>query len=164
VEEEVDWALAWVREMGLNTPGFSSPGWTEPAGLAGILHARGFTYRADRHGPGLRGGVEEIPGFFNVATNLTGEPAGVAYLEHMRARGLSDAEIRAEFRRGLATLGGDVVLYDHPYYAGLQAVPLLRDLVEVAREDGFEMVTLEDIARRLADDTQVAGAREDSGA
>lgn len=150
VETEVDWGLAWLKEMGIEVLGFSSPGWNEPAGLAGVLRARGFLYRADRHGPDMRGGVEEAPGFFNLATNLAGEPAGVAYVEHMRARGLSDAEIRSEFRRSLSRIETDVVLYDHPYYAGRRAVELLGDLVDIARGDGFEMATMAEMARRLA--------------
>jgi hypothetical protein len=157
VAMELDWALDWLAERGIHPLGFSSPGWTAPVGLPDLLADRGFLYRGDRYGAELGGGLEERPGFFNLATNLVGEPGGVAYLEHMRARGLEDGEIREAFRTRLLEIGEDAVMYDHPYYAGLQAVRLLEDLVRVARDEGFELVTMTDMATRLQ------GAEADAG-
>lgn len=159
LEEELDWALDWLVAQGIQPSGFSSPGWNEPPGIVALLRARGFRYRADCYGARLRGGAEEAPGFFNLATNLVGEPGGVAYLEHMRARGLSDAEIRDAFRARLLEIGDDAVLYDHPYYAGLQGVGLLEDLVGVARDEGFELVTMAEMAGRLAKEPSNGAAR-----
>ncbi len=162
VERELDWALAWLRGRGIRVVGFSSPGWTVPADLPRLLVERGFLFRADRYGARLKGGVEERPGFLNLATNLAGEPGGVAYLEHMRARGLADADIRREFRTSLRAIGDYAVLYDHPCYAGLQAVGLLEGLVEVAREEGFELVTMSDMAARLIEDRGDARVEENA--
>ncbi len=149
VEAEIDWALAWLSSQGIAVLGFACPGFTEPAELAAVLQERGFLYRADRHGAELRGAIEERPGFFNLATNLLGEPGGVAYLENKRARGLADAEIRQEFRRDLAAAGDQAVMYDHPYYAGIHALGRRADLVEIAREEGYTIVPMSDLARAL---------------
>lgn len=163
IADELDWALGWLGGRGIRPLGFSSPGWNDPPGLPALLAARGFIYRGDRHGSDLRGATEERPGFFNLATNLAGEPGGVAYIEHMRARGLTDAEIREAFRASLLDLGDDVVLYDHPYYAGLQAVPLLEDLVRVARDEGFRLVTMAEMATRRIGSRRHEGAGDARG-
>lgn len=150
VADELDWALAWLTEQGVGVLGFSSPGWNQPSGLSPLLQARGFLYRADRHGPELDGGLAEGPGFFNLATNLVGEPGGVAYLEHMRARGSSDRDILEAFRMSLRKVGDRAVLYDHPYYAGLHAIDLLEQMVAVAADEGRTLVTMADVARELS--------------
>ncbi|MFW5947287.1 MAG: polysaccharide deacetylase family protein [Gemmatimonadota bacterium] len=125
--------------------GFASPGWNTSPHLTRILPQLGFDYLADRHGPDDRPGMEALApnGFVSVRTELSGEPGGVAYLEHLRARGLDDAAIRRTFRRHLASAGPLVVAYDHPYYAGIRELDLVRTLVHVAREEGFQVVRLD---------------------
>ena len=150
VESEIDWALEWLAGQEISVAGFCSPGWNEAPGLAAVLRERGFLYRADRYGPGLTDVVEELPGFLNMPTNLVGVPGGVAYLEHKRAQGLSDAAIRTQFRQDLAVAGDHAVMYDHPYYAGMHALDLLEDLVSVAMDAGYTLVTLSDMARAFA--------------
>jgi len=142
VEDEVDWGLDWLRGMDIPVKGFCSPGWTQPESLAAVLAERGFTYRADRHGVDETGGRLEAGGLLNLGTNIAGEPGGVAYLEHMRASGASDAQIREAFRARLREAGDYAVSYDHPYYAGLHALDLLGDLVEVAKDEGFVVTTM----------------------
>lgn len=150
VESEVDWALAWLRAQQIDVKGFCSPGWTQPPELAAILKARGLLYRADVYGTGLPAGVEELPGFFNLSTNLVGIPGGVAYLEHKRALGLNNAQIRDAFRSELRASGDHAVMYDHPYYAGVHALDSMEDIVTIAQEEGFTLVTMAYIAERLA--------------
>ena len=130
--------------------GFCSPGWTQPADLAEILKARGFLYRADLYGVGLPPAVEELPGFYNLSTNLVGIPGGVAYLEHKRALGLDNAQIRDAFRRELRASGDHAVMYDHPYYAGVHALDSIEDIVKIAQDEGFTLVTMAHVAERQA--------------
>lgn len=150
VEAEIDWAMRWLEQQDLSVKGFCSPGWTQPNNLAAILRERGFLYRADKYSLEASVGVEELPGFYNLSTNLLGVPAGVAYLEHKRALGLSDAQIRETFARELDASGDHAVMYDHPYYAGVHALELLGDLVAIAMDRGFNIVTMSSVAERLA--------------
>jgi peptidoglycan/xylan/chitin deacetylase (PgdA/CDA1 family) len=150
VEAEVDWGLAWLAEMEIDVKGFCSPGWSQPESLAEVLVERGFTYRADRHGVDETGAQIEAGGLLNLGTNIAGEPGGVAYLEHMRASGASDSEIREAFRQRLRGVGDYAVSYDHPYYAGLHALQLLESLVQVAKDEGFVVTTMSAMADSLA--------------
>lgn len=144
---EVRWSLDWLRRHDLAVDGFSSPGWSERADLAQILCELGFKYRADRHGPSATG-VQRENGILNVGTNLTGEPGGVAYLENQRALGRSDNEVMKDFESRLAESPHYAVVYDHPYFAGLRELDMIEKMVQRARELGFEVVTLGEIARR----------------
>jgi len=149
IEAELDWGLAKLADLGVSVPGFCSPGWNAPEGLSEKLLARGFSFRADRYGKDETGAVMERPGFVNLATNILGEPGGVAYLEHMRARGLTDAEIRQAFTARLREAGDYAVTYDHPYHAGLHALGLVEDLVRISVDEGFEVVTMAEMAATL---------------
>ena len=78
-KDEVQWAVDWLRKEGFPVKGFSSPGWTSPPDLAQVLAEAGFKYRADRHGEGAVGCVQEGP-LLNVGTNFTGEPGGTGVM------------------------------------------------------------------------------------
>jgi len=148
VEEEIDWGLEWLRGLGIEVHGFCSPGWTQPPDLSSILVQRGFLYRADRHGADGDPVVQE-EGLANLNTNILGEPGGVAYLEHLRALGLSDAEIRDDFRARLRRSGDYAAAYDHPYFAGRHALGTLRDLVGIAQGEGFQVTTMTEVAASI---------------
>lgn len=150
VEQEVDWALGWLTELGLSVAGFCSPGWSQPRDLGAVLAARGFTYRADWYGADATGAVVDEHGVLNLATNMVGIPGGVAYVEHLRAQNLSDAEVRSAFRERLRELGDYAVAYDHPYFAGVHALNLVEDLVLIAMDEGFEVTTLTETASALS--------------
>jgi peptidoglycan/xylan/chitin deacetylase (PgdA/CDA1 family) len=146
--EEVDGALAALVDAtgGVAPLGFASPGWTTSAVLPDILRVRGFSYLADAHGF-----VERSDAVLaNVPTQLTGEPGGVAYLEHLRAAGLDDDAVTDRFLADLTRAGDRVVVYDHPYYAGIADLEMVRRLVTLARGEGYEVV-------RMADQVEVAG-------
>lgn len=162
------WAPEWVRDQvaaalrlmeeatGHRPEGFASPGWNSPESLPAALETLGFGYVADLHGPGARegeGAVERAPGterLASVRTAITAEPGGVAYLENLRARRLNERAIRTDFRERLQRAGRLAVVYDHPYFAGIRELDLVRDLVEVARDLGFRPVRLEDAVAALA--------------
>ena len=147
VRDRVAAALATLEGITGEAPrGFASPGWNSPASLPGILEELGFRYLADLHGPGLHT-VASVPGTDRlqvVRTAITAEPGGVAYLENLRARGLDDAAIRDDFRARLEQADRLAVVYDHPYFAGMQELSLVGELVEIARELGFRPVRLEE--------------------
>lgn len=149
VEEEIDAVLPALES--LTGPGrvmgFASPGWVTPPALCDLLAARGFSYLADEHGPGDAVGDETTPcAIRSVRTALTGEPGGVAYLEHLAALGLDRGVILERFLEQLQQAGDRVIVYDHPYFAGIAALGLVEDLVGAARDAGYEVVPVADVA------------------
>ena len=160
---EIDAVLPDLERILGSTPaGFASPGWVTPPGLEAILAARGFRYLADEHGAppagssrGARDGADALPGepvsgapLPSVRTALTGEPGGVAYLEHLDAAGLSHREALARFASDLDAAGDVAVVYDHPYWAGVRALRLVEEMVGIAREAGFDVVPVATVAAR----------------
>lgn len=149
---EIDVVLPALRVLlpSETVRGFASPGWTSSEMLPPLLKARGFTYMADLHGPAVDGVVEPTSSacISNIRTALTGEPGGVAYLEHLVASGLDEDAVRERFRADLTTAGDRVVAYDHPYFAGIEGLDLVRICVEVARDEGYTVVPVE----RIVDD------------
>jgi len=159
--QEIDAVLpALSRAIGGRRPrGFASPGWTTSPLLPEVLVERGFHYYADLHGPSpsvaprpkrADGGADagaapgaELP---NVRTELTGEPGGVAYLEHLRAIGLDDDAVLSRFEQDLERAGAVAVAYDHPYYAGVRDLTQVERCVRAAQAAGYEVVALETIA------------------
>lgn len=159
LEAEIDAVLPLLREAlgGERVRGFASPGWTTHPDLPRILAERGFQYLADLHGPvGPHGRAERSSapsgsappgaGIALVRTHLTGEPGGVAYLEHLRAVGLDDEAVVARARSDLRSAGSRVALYDHPYHAGILELDTLERIVGVARDLGYRLVRMAEMA------------------
>jgi peptidoglycan/xylan/chitin deacetylase (PgdA/CDA1 family) len=149
-EREVDAVLPALADVlgGRGPVGFASPGWATSGHLAPLLSARGFRYLADLHGPDPAS--EESGGHASplplLRTHLTGEPGGVAYLEHLRALGLGDAEVLRRFERDLERVGPTAVAYDHPCFAGTRELPMIERMIRVVRALGYEVVPLATIA------------------
>ncbi|MEE9259341.1 MAG: polysaccharide deacetylase family protein [Nitrospinaceae bacterium] len=129
--------------------GFSSPGWQGSTKLYNILELLGFEYVADAHGDHLEDIAPAAPSksLFQVPTNILGEPGGVGYLENLRARGMERGKILDHFRKKLENKNMAVV-YDHPCFAGIQELPLVEEMVHIARSLGFHLTTLKDIVRK----------------
>lgn len=148
LNDELNWALTPLRRAGVEIKGFSCPGWTEPPLLTPTLMQNGFQFRADLHGPNEKNQIES-GSFINLATNILGEPGGVAFLENLIAQKLSKKEIREVFAARLSEVGDCAVTYDHPYFAGLHALDLVEDCVKIARDSGYTVMPLGDVALRL---------------
>ncbi|MDA0328727.1 MAG: polysaccharide deacetylase family protein [Gemmatimonadetes bacterium] len=161
VAAEIDAVLPTLsRALGDTCPqGFASPGWTSTPALDEVLAPRGFRYVADLHGPepgsGKSGPTHDAErpdppaalALPRVRTQLTGEPGGVAYLEHLRARGFADADILRRFESDLDGGARAMVVYDHPYHAGLRELTVIARMVGIVRSAGFEVVPLHEVAR-----------------
>lgn len=166
---EIDAMLPRLRDAlgGAPVHGFASPGWTTHPALPELLAQRGFRYLADLHGPGPLHGAdhgppageseESGPGIAGtpsnpaaplpaVRTQLTGEPGGVAYLEHLRAVGLDDDAVVRRILEDLAAAGPRAALYDHPYHAGIRELETLRRIVESVRVEGYRIVPMAELA------------------
>lgn len=147
IRREIDPALDLLRQSGIPMPrGFASPGWQGSDNLHEALEAIGFCYVADIHNPDAQqiSPVRPDLRLLAIPTNLCGEPDGVGYLEHMRAEGLDDAQALDTFSRQLEDRRL-AVAYDHPYYAGVAELDLIRRMIHIARDRGHEITTLENI-------------------
>lgn len=151
IYDEVRWGLARMKDAGIQeVRSFSSPGWQGSSELLLVLEKLGFDLVADEHGEGLEtvnlvGPTRRV---VSVPTNICGEPGGVGYVEHLRARGLDDAAALADFAARLERIERFAVVYDHPYFAGLREPSLLHGLIRVAKDMGFVFTTLSNIAHQ----------------
>jgi|TARA_B110000263_G_scaffold171875_1_gene149835 peptidoglycan/xylan/chitin deacetylase (PgdA/CDA1 family) len=129
--------------------GFSSPGWKSSNELHQILESLGFLYIADAHGEHHEKITiaQNSSKLLQIPTNILGEPGGVAYLENLRAQRMNDSSILKNFSKRLdgKTLA---VIYDHPYYAGIKELPILKAMIKIVQARGFQIVTLKTIAEK----------------
>ena len=140
--------LRAAGSLGKEVRGFASPGWQGPPGLWPVLAAQGFQYVADIRGWNHRD-LESTPDPSNlccVPTHFVKEPGGVAYLEYHEVIGTRPAEIMTDFESALAKNRRFLVLYDHPYYAGIGSrLDLLREMIKAARQAGYRMGTMSEL-------------------
>jgi Polysaccharide deacetylase. len=142
VREEVKWALNALREIEPHfmPKGFASPEWNSPECLSEILKELGFSYYADLRC--LRQDPVKIGGTFPlIGVNLLGEPGGVAFFESCRVRNMTDDEIVHTVFDLICELE-TVILYDHPYYAGLNEAGCICRLIETARDNKIQICKL----------------------
>ena len=129
---------------------FASPGWNSPPVLGKLLAARGFRLLADDHGrhgvPTTLNGWSEM---LSAPTALSGEPGGVGFIEHHRARGWQDERLLAELSGVLAAGHPFICLYDHPFYAGRMEKALLEKIIRLAQSRHYTITTMTEAARSL---------------
>ncbi len=143
IAEEVRWSTDVFRNLFKRQPlGFSSPGWVADDRLPSLLHANGYRYRADLHGEVSHSMDEAIPNF---ATVLTGEPGGVGFFESCVARGLLDSQMLKTVENAMTNGDTPVVLYDHPCFAGLDGLPMLKELLDHAARRDWQITTIADM-------------------
>lgn len=148
LRDELDWGLSALERAGISAPrSYASPGWNSPRDLPSILMAMKFTILADRHSPDANacGSSPLNEHVRSINTNLVGEPGGVGYLESCEARQLSvtDMITDAETRIHRCT---DIVMYDHPAYAGGKGLPRLQALVETFKKQNAHFLTVNQLA------------------
>jgi peptidoglycan/xylan/chitin deacetylase (PgdA/CDA1 family) len=154
LRREVELGQSLLAACGVATPtSFSSPGWQGSPNAYDVLETLGFNLVADEHGNTLdrvsrTGPAEKLR---SVPTSLTGEPGGVGYVEHLRALGLEDDDAIARFKKDLTSHSEFAVAYDHPYFAGRRELDMVSKMVRAARDCGYDVVTMTEIADRLGD-------------
>ena len=147
--EEVMPALdSLIAYLGQRPLGFSSPGWKGSNDLNAVLESLGFHYVADAHGENLKNitYAQNAPNLLQVPTNILGD-GGIAYLENLRGRNINDNAILKDFSSKLDERFF-AVLYDHPYYAGIQELSMLKMMIDLVRSKGFQIVTLKTLAEK----------------
>ena len=134
--------------LGEKPLGFSSPGWCGSNDLNAILESLDFHYVADAYGENLKKitSVKNEFKLLQVPTNILGD-GGVAYLESLRAKNMDDNAIIKDFSSKLDERVF-AVLYDHPYYAGIQELSIMESIINLARSKGFQIVTLKTLVEK----------------
>ena len=138
-----------TKLLGEKPVGFSSPGWCGSNDLNMILESLNFGYVADAHGEKFTKitSFQKDSKLLQVPTNILGD-GGIAYLENLRAKNLNDNSILKDFSIQLDKHFFAVV-YDHPYYAGIQELFMVEKMVDLARSKGFQIVTLETLVEKI---------------
>lgn len=157
LSREITHGMARLHEtLGHRPTSFASPGWNAPALLPNCLASLGFTLVADRHGiPGEPSRHPDAP-ILDVPTWLAGEPGGVGYLEWHRAHRHDDVQITGALETHFASDQQFITLYDHPFFAGVQELPLLEKIIDQAKANDRRVVPM---AATLSHDWAVRSAR-----
>jgi len=97
----------------------------------------------------LRKAKGEIPFAFNkelpyIGVNLSGEPSGIAFFENCRVKGMDTSGITNLIAENFKKCEISV-LYDHPYYAGIKELDLIREIIHFAKEEGIKIVRLDEL-------------------
>jgi peptidoglycan/xylan/chitin deacetylase (PgdA/CDA1 family) len=142
LDTEVKWGLSQLRSLipGYSPKGFASPSWVHPILLNQVLINNGFQYCADlRHG--MTHNYEQSGSLKHPVTNITGEPGGIAIVEHLVARQHSIQEVISEIVTKFESQTVPIA-YDHPYFAGVQGLPILKRIIEELVNKGFKFQTM----------------------
>jgi hypothetical protein len=147
VREEIEWGLQKLSSQGITPTVFASPCAVGGERLRRIAQQFScFRYVSDRIAPGVLK-LERGPGLPDIPVPICGE-GGTAFIEAHVAMGHSPGQIDADFRSRLSSYPTQTV-YDHPYFAGIEALPITARLIDVARAEGFEFVHLSEIGDAL---------------
>ena len=144
VRSEILGSLEAMRKHSiLETTSFASPAWNSPECLKEILPSLGFRILADTYDGSARGIVRAGRNLAIVPTNVTPGEGRAGYVETLRLRGLDESGIVAHFKKQLEEKEALAVVYDHPFYAGIHALPTLRAMITTALDAGFKISTLQ---------------------
>lgn len=150
-EAEILWGYNQLRKyIRANTIyGFASPGFTTSNKVNRILSDLGFAYVADIHSDNPIEKIVKKNNLKLIPTNILGEPHGVGYIEHCRVLGMEDLQILSDFKNKLLKRKKLAIVYDHPYYAGVEELNLIREMINIVKKMNFKIVTMREISRIL---------------
>lgn len=149
---ELKWALAEIRKLipDYSPSGFLSPGFVSNHNIDAVLKELDFKYSCDYR---CSGEDEILNTDYNIpylGTNLCGEPGGVAFFEYCRVMGMNDQEIVTQAMNAIEN-NQYTVVYDHPYYAGINELGTLKSIIErIHRSEDIEIVTMEELLEIIA--------------
>lgn len=145
IKGELQWALDRVKRIKADykMKGFASPEWKSNKYLPRVLKELGFVYYGDMRCLGDKP-INRNDELLKIGVNLLGEPGGVAFFESCRVKGMKDDEIVETVLNCFSELD-TVVLYDHPYYAGVRETECIIQLIERAKNAGIQICKLEEL-------------------
>lgn len=146
IRSEIAFAIDRIRAIcdDYEPIGFASPGWTSPKMLPKILKDYKFKYYADlrcKDKDEIMDMTECLP---CVGVNLLGEPGGVAFFEHCRVKKYNDSDILDIIKTSIES-NQHTILYDHPYYAGVNELDLIEKIIQLCKEKGVKIVRVVDL-------------------
>ena len=143
IVNELHWAIRLLKTISkVEVPGFASPGWNGSKTINSVLQELGFAYVSDSHSDKPVQKIETEGSLKKVPTNIAGEPGGVGYIEHCRAKKLSDKEILDDFRKKLKKRNKLAIIYDHPHYVGTKELKTLEAIILIAKSMNYEITTI----------------------
>lgn len=150
IKKELLWAMNILNHINKKPViGFTSPGWNGSYKINSVLKQLGFLYVSDIHSSKPIEKIIETKGLTKIPTNIAGEPGGVGYLEHCRALKMTDSQILADFKDKLDRRKKLAVIYDHPYYAGVKELILLKKMIELAKNMSVSIIMMKEILNKL---------------
>lgn len=142
---EIDFGLSHFERASLPRPvSFASPAWQSPHKLQKVLKDRGFTICADLR-DAKADSVEAVNELLQVPTNILSDSGDVGFIENYRAIGLDYAEILSAFTEQLKSKQSLAMVYEHPFYAGVHEIELLRAMIKSAKKEKFTLATVNNI-------------------
>jgi peptidoglycan/xylan/chitin deacetylase (PgdA/CDA1 family) len=151
IAREIHWGIEQIKKINskITLHGFASPAWVSSEIVNDCLRENRFRYVADEHTGSPFQKIKKEKSLKIITTNITGEPGGVGYIEHCRALQMTDEEILKDFTRKLTARKKIAIVYDHPYYVGVQELPLLEKLIKKALSMKYTFVTMNSLAKSL---------------
>jgi len=145
--DEIQWGLNAMDRHGIAEPvSFASPAWNSPEMLKEILPPLGFNILADTYDSGAEDVTLSGP-MHSVPTNITPGDGRAGYLETLQMQGMQSGAMSAHFKARLAGKSRLAIVYDHPFFAGIHALPALRQMVETAVANGFNVCAIREAVK-----------------
>lgn len=142
---EVLFGVEMFKKAGLPKPtSFASPAWVSPINLEDVLVKQGFTSCANTKDI-LSDGISKHHTLTEVTTNILGKAADVGYIENLVALGFNDSAIIEDYAKQLTTKQNLAIVYEHPFYAGVHKIELLRQMIRKAKSLSFEDSTIKEM-------------------
>lgn len=142
---EIDFGLRHFERAGLPRPlSFASPAWQSPLELQQVLKDKGFTVCADVR-DAKADSVETVNELHQIPTNILSDSDDVGFIENYRAIGLGYDEILSAFTEQLKLKQSLAMVYEHPFYAGVHEIELLRAMIKSAKKEEFTLTTVNNI-------------------
>lgn len=145
LEKEIGWGLNILNQFTDSVFGFSSPCWISPKILNSVLNESGFKYSADLHGDPSMKVNKTTNGLYEIPTQITAEPGGVAFFENIEALSLDKSDSRAYIRDKIRAAEDRFVVYDHPYFFNEHRIDYLNYFIESATKNGFTIVPMREL-------------------
>ncbi len=86
-----------------------------------------------------------VNGLHHDPTNILSDSEDVGFIENYRAIGLGYEEILSAFSAQLKSKQTLAMVYEHPFYAGVHEIELLRDMIKSAKKEEFTLTTVNNI-------------------
>lgn len=150
LRKELATGIQTFRELGITDPvSFASPAWNSPRALDRLLASLGFKHLADEYSPSADGPSVTKEKLTLVPTNITPGSGRSGFIETARGQDLSDQALLDNFRKQLLTKQRLAIVYDHPFYAGIHAIPVVSAMIETAQRCGFRICTIEQAMQNI---------------